>query len=34
LAALARDGKIERAVVEKAIKTHNINPEKVDPALS
>ncbi|MGE0706029.1 MAG: pyruvate dehydrogenase (acetyl-transferring), homodimeric type, partial [Vicinamibacterales bacterium] len=34
LAALARDGKIERSVVEQAIKTHNINPEKSNPAVS
>jgi pyruvate dehydrogenase E1 component len=32
LAALARDGKIAASVVEQAIKTHNINPEKSNPA--
>ena len=34
LAALARDGKIERSVVQQALKTHNINPEKANPAIS
>ncbi len=34
LAALARDGKIAASVVEQAIKAHNINPEKVNPAIS
>jgi pyruvate dehydrogenase E1 component len=34
LAALARDGKIEASVVQQAIKTHNINPEKANPAIS
>jgi pyruvate dehydrogenase E1 component len=34
LAALARDGRIERAAVEQAIKAHNINPEKPNPAVS
>jgi pyruvate dehydrogenase E1 component len=34
LSALARDGKIDRSVVEQAIKTHNINPEKLNPAVS
>jgi pyruvate dehydrogenase E1 component len=34
LAALARDGKIAAAVVEQAIKAHNVNPEKVNPAVS
>jgi pyruvate dehydrogenase E1 component len=34
LSALARDGKIEAAVVQQAIKTHNINPEKSNPAIS
>jgi pyruvate dehydrogenase E1 component len=34
LAALARDGKIERKVVEQAIKEHGINPEKSNPAIS
>ena len=34
LAALARDGKIDASVVEQAIKAHDINPEKVNPAIS
>src|SRR5256886_6823261 len=34
LAALARDGKIEASVVEQAIKAHNLNPEKANPAVS
>ncbi len=34
LAALARDGKIEASVVDEAIKAHNINPEKANPAVS
>jgi pyruvate dehydrogenase complex dehydrogenase (E1) component len=34
LAALARDGKLAPAVVEQAIKAHNINPDKSNPALS
>ncbi len=34
LAALAREGKIEASVVDEAIKTHNINPEKSNPAIS
>ena len=34
LAALARDGKIDASVVEQAIKAHNINPEKSNPAIS
>jgi pyruvate dehydrogenase E1 component len=34
LAALARDGKVDAAVVQQAIKAHNINPEKVNPATS
>jgi pyruvate dehydrogenase E1 component len=34
LAALARDGKLDASVVQQAIKTHNINPEKVNPAVS
>jgi pyruvate dehydrogenase E1 component len=34
LGALARDGKIETSVVEQAMKTHNINPEKINPAIS
>jgi pyruvate dehydrogenase E1 component len=32
LAALAREGKVEHAVVHQAIKVHNVNPEKVNPA--
>ena len=34
LAALAREGKIEASVVEQAIKAHNINAEKSNPAVS
>ncbi len=34
LATLARDGQIDRSVVQQAIKTHNINPEKANPAVS
>jgi pyruvate dehydrogenase E1 component len=34
LAALAREGKIEHAIVAAAIKAHNVNPEKVNPAIS
>ena len=34
LHALAKDGKIAPAVVEEALKTHNINPEKANPAIS
>jgi pyruvate dehydrogenase E1 component len=34
LAALARDGKVDAAVVEQAIKAHNINPDKANPAIS
>jgi len=34
LAALARDGKVERSVVEQAMKAHAINPEKLNPAVS
>ena len=34
LSALARDGKVPASVVEQAIKTHNINPEKANPAIS
>ena len=34
LAALARDGKVAPGTVEQAIKTHNINPEKSNPAIS
>jgi pyruvate dehydrogenase E1 component len=34
LAALAREGRIDVSVVQQAIKTHNINPEKSNPASS
>ena len=34
LAALARDGKLASSVVDEAIKALNINPEKVNPAVS
>jgi pyruvate dehydrogenase E1 component len=34
LAALAREGVVEPSVVRDAIKAHNINPEKVNPACS
>jgi len=34
LAALARDGQIEMAVVEQALNAHNIDPEKANPATS
>jgi pyruvate dehydrogenase E1 component len=34
LAALARDGQIDASVVAQAIKTHDINPEKANPATS
>jgi pyruvate dehydrogenase E1 component len=34
LAALARDGKIDAAAVQQAMKAHNINPEKNNPAIS
>ena len=34
LGALARDGKIDPSVVQQALKTHNINPEKPNPAIS
>ena len=34
LAALAREGTIEPSIVEAAIKAHNVNPEKVNPAVS
>jgi pyruvate dehydrogenase E1 component len=34
LAALGRDGKIEKSMVDEAIKAHNINPEKSNPAIS
>ena len=34
LAALARDGKVDGSVVAQAMKAHNINPEKPNPAVS
>ncbi len=34
LAALAREGKIEAAIVQQAMKTHNVNPDKLNPAVS
>ena len=34
LGALARDGKIDASIVEQAMKAHNINPEKNNPATS
>jgi pyruvate dehydrogenase E1 component len=34
LAALARDGQLEWSVVKNAIHTHDIDPEKVNPAIS
>jgi len=34
LAALARDGKVNTSVVDQAMKAHNVNPEKVNPAVS
>ena len=34
LAALARDGKIDASVVAEAIKAHDVNPEKANPAVS
>jgi pyruvate dehydrogenase E1 component len=34
LAALARDGRIEASVVQQAIQTHGIDPEKANPAIS
>jgi pyruvate dehydrogenase E1 component len=34
LGALARDGKIDASVVAEAIKAHNLNPEKSNPATS
>jgi pyruvate dehydrogenase E1 component len=34
LAALARDGKVDAGTVQQALKTHNINPEKPNPAVS
>ena len=34
LTALARDGKIDASVVEQAIQTHTVDPEKANPATS
>jgi len=34
LAALVRDGKLDASIVDQAIKAHNINPEKSNPATS
>ena len=34
LNALAKDGTIDVSVVQQAIKTHNINPDKPNPAIS
>jgi pyruvate dehydrogenase E1 component len=34
LSALARDGKVAADVVQQAMKTHNVNPEKSNPAIS
>jgi pyruvate dehydrogenase E1 component len=34
LAALVRDGKLDASIVDQAIKAHNINPEKSNPAIS
>jgi pyruvate dehydrogenase E1 component len=34
LAALAREGKIDVSVVQEAMKAHDINPEKSNPATS
>jgi pyruvate dehydrogenase E1 component len=34
LGALARDGKIDSSIVRQALKTHNIDPEKPNPAIS
>jgi len=34
LGALARDGKIDAAIVDQAMKAHGINPEKANPAVS
>ena len=34
LAALAREGKIETSVVQQAMQTYNVNPEKANPAIS
>jgi pyruvate dehydrogenase E1 component len=34
LAALARDGQVAASVVEQALKAHDINPEKPNPAIT
>jgi pyruvate dehydrogenase E1 component len=34
LAALAREGKIEPSIVQQAMKAHDVNPEKMNPAVS
>src|SRR5262249_36551674 len=34
LAALAREGKVDASVVQQAMKAHNVNPEKLNPAIS
>jgi pyruvate dehydrogenase E1 component len=34
LAALAREGKLDASIVEQAMKAHNINPDKANPATS
>src|SRR5262249_7031751 len=34
LASLARDGKVPAAVVQQAMQAHNVNPEKLNPAIS
>jgi len=34
LAALARDGKLDPSIVQQAMKAHNVNPEKLNPAIS
>jgi pyruvate dehydrogenase E1 component len=34
LGALARDGKLDSSIVRQALKTHNIDPEKPNPAIS
>jgi pyruvate dehydrogenase E1 component len=34
LSALARDGEVDLSIVQQALKTHNINPEKPNPAIS
>ena len=34
LGALARDGKIDPSVARQALKTHNVNADKLNPAVS